>query len=427
MTEPDTSARRPALSRWMEWGGRSILTGVLVVLAVIGLLASTAAFWARTVVFEEDRWISTVRDLPKQHDISVALADYLTEALFVAIDFEARVEDALPEDVAVIVPLLTNAIQGFVADEVATFIESDEFERFWVTANRHAHRLIVAVLEDHSTFPGLERTDDTVRLNLIPAINALLDQVGDVAGEVVGTDLSLPEIPDDEATKESIRELSARLGVNLPDDFGQITVYEGDKLPQPRDTVVLIERLRILTVVATVIFSVLAIVVSPSRRRTIMGLLFASAVVFAAALAVPGVISAAVGDLIAQSRDRAAAEEAVHVVFASYMSLYRWLVATALFSGAMVFLTGSGRVARRSRLEMRKVADRFAFTIEVRRFFRRHLVQLRIGGPVVGIVVVALFTRRSLTAVFVLFALVVAWESLLSLVPRTPARRLKPE
>ena len=407
------------IGRKVTYGGRTGLSVILAILAVIGLVASTAAFWARSTIYEEDQWVQTIRALPRDHDVAVAISGYLTEQLFLAVDFEGRVEDALPNDVAVIVPILTNAIEGFVAERAAEFIESDEFEQLWVTANRQAHRVLMAILDDHSTIPGLERNDDTITLNLIPAINALLDQIGDTAGGVVGTDLSLPDLEDAD-TQQTIREMSDRLGVDLPDDFGQITVYQGDKLPQARDTVVLVERIRFATAVLTVVLAVAALWVSPSRRRMTVGLLIGSAAGFALLLTVPNEIGAAISDLLAAETDQLAARHAVGIVFESYVSLYRWMLFTAVFSALMILVTGPSRIATWIRGEVRRQVGRFDWSARAGEILRRKLRWFRFGGPIFMFFLLLVVARGTLTSLFLFFAFVTAWESLLSLVPGHP-------
>ena len=400
-----------------------MLSGVLVVLTVVGLVVSTAAFWARGVVFEEEEWIDTIRDLPRQEEVAIALADYLTGQLFIAVDFEARLEDALPDEVSVIVPVLTSATRGFIADEVSGFIQSDGFETLWVTANREAHRLLIALLDEQPILPGLERSDDEITLDLLPAINALLDLLEGAAGGIVGSDVALPDIDDSQSTEATIQALGERLGVDLPDDFGQIVIYQGDKLPQPRDTIVLIERIRVAAVLATILLGALAILVAPNRRRAMIGLLVGSAVGFGLLLLGPGALRDAVGDLISDEQNQDAARAAVNVVFDSYISLYRWMLATALFSAATIYLSGGGRVARRVRRAVRTRVDRLSFSTDVGEFLTRYVLWLRIGGVVVAALLLLLFTRRSLASLFVTLALIAAWESALSLVPPTPRAR----
>ena len=408
--------------RKISYGGRTVISVILAILAVTGLVLSTSAFWARSIIFEEDEWIRTVRELPRDHEVAVALGQFLTNELFVAVDFEERIENALPDDVAVIVPILTNAIEGFVADKVTEFIESDQFETIWITANREAHRLLIGLLDEQSTIPGLETTDDEIVLNLLPAIGALLSEIGGSAGGIVGVDLDLPDL-DDPDVQESIRDFGEQLGVDLPDDFGQITVYQGDKLPQARETVVLVERIRFVTAVLTVVFFAGALWISPSRRRMMVGLLIGSAIGFFLLLEVPNGVGSAVADLVTDETDQVAARHAIDMVFDSYVTLYRWMLFTAVFAALMLLVTGTSRPALWVRREIRQQVERFDWATPVGDFLQRNLRWLRIGGPVFMFFLLLVVARGELTSLFLFVAFLAAWESLLGLLPNHPRNR----
>lgn len=400
-------------------GGRITIATILAILTVVGLLATTSAFWARSLIFEEDRWITTVRELPSDPEVAAALGDYLTEELFEVVDFEARVEEALPDEVSIIVPILTTTIEDFVTEKVTEFIESDRFQELWVSANRTAHQLLMRILEEQGTIPGLERTGDTVTLNLIPAINAILDTIGDTAGDVVGVDISTPDLTD-EGTQESIRALSERLGVELPDDFGQITVYQGDRLPEARDTVVLVERIRFLAGVLTLLFGIGALWAAPNRRRASIGILLGSAAGFALLLLVPGGVRNAVTNFITVHQNQLAAQRVVEIMLGSYVTLYRRLLLTALFAAGILLLTGPSRPAISIRREIGRGVEWFGWTARVGDFVRSNFWWFRIGGPVVLALALLAVRRGTMMSIFVLFAFVVAWECILGLIRGTP-------
>ena len=67
-------------------------------------------------------------------------------------------------------------------DQVATFIASDRFERLLVGAVETVHRAAVRLLRDESEL--IQTDDGTITLNLVPAINAVLERITErVAGD----------------------------------------------------------------------------------------------------------------------------------------------------------------------------------------------------------------------------------------------------
>jgi hypothetical protein len=187
------------------------------------------------------------------------------------IDPQAYFESVLPERGQALAAPLTSALRGFVDDEVNAFFASDTFDRLWLELNRRAHTRVVAVLEGDTG--NLQIEGDDVRLNLIPVINQVLAQISDASPEILGRTVDLPTVTVDDIPQDAISRIEDALGRDIPDDFGQFTVFEAQRLEQVQDAVSVFERLVVATVAAAVLLLALALWVSPRRRRTLIQLM----------------------------------------------------------------------------------------------------------------------------------------------------------
>jgi hypothetical protein len=105
----------------------------------------------------EDDWTLEQKVAAQQELLGASLeahplelvATKLTDQVFSALDVEGTLSDALGalgERAAVLAGPLTNAIQGFVQEQVLKVVESDAFKTFWVEANRFVHTQVLAIL-----------------------------------------------------------------------------------------------------------------------------------------------------------------------------------------------------------------------------------------------------------------------------------------
>jgi len=259
---------------------RRIFAVVFVVLAVIAFSACTPGVWARRTVYNEDRYIAVVGPLAAQPAIQEALARQLTTSLFTAIDVQTRIQTALTErapKLEFIAGPITNALQGFVQDQVQKIIASPQFQSFWVAANRQLHGQLIAVLNGSSTV--LQVQGNQVVFNYLPLVNDALQQLSGTLSSIIGHQITIPPITADTVPSQAISMLENSLGVTLPATFGSVVLFQSDSLTSIQDGVSLFNRLLLLAVVLFVVFATLALVLSTHRRRTLLQLVTALIVV----------------------------------------------------------------------------------------------------------------------------------------------------
>ena len=133
-----SSARNPGTgegstgSRW-----RRIGAWVLLVVFCLGMVASLAALWARAQVLDTDAWVETVTPLAADPAIQEAIADRVTTLLGEQIQRDDATRSALAE---VAGGAAMAIVLDFVHRTVLDFVQSSEFQAFWVSANEAVHQ-----------------------------------------------------------------------------------------------------------------------------------------------------------------------------------------------------------------------------------------------------------------------------------------------
>jgi hypothetical protein len=163
-----------------------------------------------------------------------------------------------------------------VQDQVLNVVQSDAFQTFWVEANRFVHTQVLAILRGEGD--TVSTVEGKVLLNLLPLVNLALGSIDRVATDLVGRDVTLPTIEEGEAPSESITKLEQALGVDLPDSYGQIVVYDSEDLEALQQTLSTLERLLVLLLVLIPVLVAASLWVSTRRRRTLIQLATGAAV-----------------------------------------------------------------------------------------------------------------------------------------------------
>ena len=258
---------------------RRILAPILVVLTVVLFTATVPAAWGRRTILNTDRYVATVAPLAEDPAVQNSIATKLTAQVFTTLDVETVISDALAgldERAAVLAAPMTNAIQGFVQEQVLRVVQSDAFATFWSEANRFVHTQVMAILRGDTEEVSV--VEGKVLLNLVPLVNLALGQIQAVATDLVGRDVTLPTIEPDTAHAEAVSRLEQALGVELPETYGTIEVYDADDLQALQDTLFTFQRLFILLLILIPVLIALTLWVSTRRRRTLIQLTVGGAI-----------------------------------------------------------------------------------------------------------------------------------------------------
>jgi hypothetical protein len=245
--------------------------GLLIVITCFAMLASVVGIWARRSALNNDVFDDRVAPLGADPRVQAALATFITNEVMITIDPETIFREALPDQAQILSVPLASAVEGFVQDQVENFLATDQFASLWASATTRAHAAAVNLVEGKSDVVGTD--GDTLVINLIPVINGVLAQIGDLSPDIFGRSVDLPTLTVDDIPTEAIDQLESALGIALPDDFGVIRVADaGGPLAAAQDGVRLFNYAVIGFVVVALVCLALALWLSRRRRRTILQL-----------------------------------------------------------------------------------------------------------------------------------------------------------
>ena len=213
--------------------GLSVVSAVLVVLACVLAPLSVTSVWANRIISDTDQYVKTVEPLVRDPAVQAALTDEVTQAVLDNIDVQGVTKEALdalarqrgvPSSVAAAIPglqlALVNGVNGFVHDQVAKIVASDQFAQVWDAVNRTAHDQIVRLLSGEQG-GAVTAQGDTVTLNLAPVIaqvkRALVDQGFSLADKVPTVNKTFVLVQSKSVTHaQGAYKLLEKLGVWLP-------------------------------------------------------------------------------------------------------------------------------------------------------------------------------------------------------------------
>ncbi len=293
-------SRLDTRSRWRRW-----LTVVLVILTTVSVVGTTVAVWAHETVFDTDLFMETVQpalDDPALYEafservtdeaitaldvearVSVTLTavdEYLSQALLDAIDISERGQAVLDRferpSLAVLAGPIADQINARIAMIVDALFTSEEFKARFPDLVRQAHTAVVALVRnDLAELPNVYIAEGNVRLNLTPIIAEAIRRVATEIREFL-PDIAVPDVISDRAD-EGRQQLAAAVRAELPEDFGQVTLFSEQKLADIQDVARRLDRLVWGLVALTVVLAVTTIAFSATRRRTTIQLALAVA------------------------------------------------------------------------------------------------------------------------------------------------------
>ena len=289
---------------------------LIAVACLIGLVA-TLNTWLERQVLDTDSWVETTDRLLADDDIRSALAAYLVDELYASVPVDESIEEVLPEDFAGLAPLLAGALRGPATDAVDGLLATDAVRELWSQANREAHSLLVAVIED-DTGEVLSSAEGTVSIDLGALVRALGERIG------LGDDLL----------------------DRIPEGAGVVVLFESEELEVVQDVAKGVRLLSVLLFLLVVGLFIAAVYFDTDRRRAVRDVGIGIVVV---ALLVLIARRFGVDALVANLR-RATDDEPARSVLVVGTELLRQAALTQLLAGvaliAFAVSAGPSRVGR---------------------------------------------------------------------------------
>ena len=234
----------------------------------------------------------------------------------------------------------------------------------------------------------------------IPLINQVLARIGEASPDLFGHTVDLPTITVDDIPKDAIAKLEDALGKQLPDNFGQFTIFDAARLRQVQDSVELFNKLVVLAVILAVVLFALTLWISPRRRRTLIQLAVGIALGIVVIRRLALRLEDDVVDLV-KPENREASKVIVGAFVSSLLDASAWILGIAAVVALVAVLTGPYPWARSLRSHITAgaravvAAGRAGVTGDVddpaAQWVAGHCEVIQGGAIVVGILVLLLF------------------------------------
>jgi hypothetical protein len=282
--------------RHFPW--RGIIAWILIVLACLMAIVSPIAVWAKTTFMDTDKFVSTVGPLIEEEEVAKALSDEIANRLYVGLDIQRRVEDALnsvTEAIQEAVPDKLDSLAGkldFIAGPISTGLQtliqkityevltSSQFQEAWYKILEASHSTVVRIINGEGAIS-------------IGSEGEVMLDVGELANNV-----------QDRLVEGGLTFLEK---VPIPDKITSIELFTSSQLGMAKTGIEILNTLNWLLPLLALLFFAAAILISEDRRRYLMIAGAALAVAMAFSLMV---LNLAKGELLGQVKNPANLEAA---------------------------------------------------------------------------------------------------------------------
>jgi hypothetical protein len=246
------------------------------VLAVLCLTLALIGIWANATVFNSDKVSDIVAVALDDPVVEQGLATWITEQVFTTVDTEAVVTEILPTRLDRFAPTLVAGARQFVDSGLNRALSNPEVQELIAAAVDRAHSALMQLLRGGGLVDGITVEDGAVTVNLLPLVSRGLTLVQNLG---LFDELEVPELTRDGDPSEQIAELEAATGRDLPDDFGQLVVYQSDRLAEAQASVqnaqrafAFVKRTTVLMAILAVVFTAATILLAHRRWRATLWL-----------------------------------------------------------------------------------------------------------------------------------------------------------
>jgi hypothetical protein len=172
-TVPEASGPEPApapkrMPRWRRW-----TAGALIVISCILAPISVIAIWVRNQVLNTDRYVANVTPLATNPSVVSTAATNLTNEFFARVDVQELAQEALPKRASFLAGPIATGVREVVLQATTRIMESPQFEKVWIEANRVAHEQLVKALTNQG------KAVKTENGKIVLDLSALAQQVQD--------------------------------------------------------------------------------------------------------------------------------------------------------------------------------------------------------------------------------------------------------
>jgi hypothetical protein len=317
---------------------RRISVGILVVLTCIGMLLSSLALWVNQEFLNTDNWVELVGPLAHDPQVVDAVSAYAADEVVSALNVQQRAREALPPRAEFLAVPLTTVVHDYTQKSVAKLMHTPQFEQIWITTNRQVHAQVLAALRGQTKNVIIE--NGTVTLNLIPILNQALQMLQQSLSGLIPANVHFPDVSQLQIPSQARAKLGQALGIQLPSNFGVITLFSSEQLAKAQQVLRLFDLLIVLLPIITVLLLAAAIWLSVDRRRTLIQLGIGIAITFLLARIVIGYLAGRALDSIASPTGRSIADEVIPAAVNGLLTLTVLLLVAGVVTTLIAYLVG---------------------------------------------------------------------------------------
>jgi hypothetical protein len=247
---------------------RRIISMVLVVLAAILIPMATTAVWATRTVVNNDKFTATVDDVISDPGVLSVVSTRITNDTFDVLA-NSQIVEQLPAPLKAVAAIIGGALRSRVEETVNGVLSSDRGQELLLGAVQKAHAATMRILQGNGLLSSNALTvqNGTVSIDLVPIVRQVL--LGLQADGVIPSSITIP------AEGDPPGKLATAIGAKVPENFGQIVVYQTDSakldglLEQAQRALVVLKRSVVLLVILGLVIAVAAVLVAIDHRRAI--------------------------------------------------------------------------------------------------------------------------------------------------------------
>jgi hypothetical protein len=170
---------------------RGVLSIALVLLGALLLPMAVLTVWTRNQMLNTERYLRTIAPLSDDPVLTSALSTRISNTIIEELDVKALAQEALPENAQLLAAPIASGAATLVHTATNRLVQSEQFDKLWIEANRVGHESLVAVLTGRKG-AVVSTENGKVIISLGPLVTEVLQRVD----EQFGIDIS-SRIPAD--------------------------------------------------------------------------------------------------------------------------------------------------------------------------------------------------------------------------------------
>jgi hypothetical protein len=241
---------------------RRLLVGVILALAIVIGLVSMFAVWINRQTLNPENGTEVSGKLLEDEDIRNAIAPFVVDQLFSAVDVKAQIQSVLPPEAQALAIPAAAGLRELAERRAPIFLARPKVQELWRIANLNARRQLLRALEEDDSGKVLQSTGGNVVLDLHVLVDRLAADLG--LEDQLQAARSKTQGAAGAAARGAVQQ---RLDVTVPPDAGQLVLMKSDQLDLARTGVSGVRHLALIGTILTFALFALAVWLAVGWRR----------------------------------------------------------------------------------------------------------------------------------------------------------------